>query len=135
MRIFFLYTLICFLSPPCNFWLILKQFPRKTCAFSATCQIQNYRNRKLRRLILKIKLPEKPLTVLRHENFPAFKAAFPSFCGQICMFFFIFSPFSGFFNNFLLSFVQASLIPVRRVLCTNGHISKSRSMNLILISN
>ena len=50
----FLHTLICFLSPPCNFWLIFKHFPTKNSAFSAACHIQigtglhkTYRNRKL----------------------------------------------------------------------------------------
>ena len=61
-----LHTFICFLSPPCNFWLIFKHFPTKNFAFSAACHIQNYRNRKLLRHISKPKttLPEKPLTVL-----------------------------------------------------------------------
>ena len=43
----FLHTLICFPSPPCNFWLIFQNFVRKKAAFSAACQIQNCRNRKL----------------------------------------------------------------------------------------
>ena len=44
---FFLHTLICFLSPPCNFWMIFKHFPTKNSAFSAACHIPNDRNRKL----------------------------------------------------------------------------------------
>ena len=80
---FFLHTLICFLSPPCDFWPIFKYFPTKILHFlqpgiSKTIGIGNFRGR-----YLKISLPEKPLTILY----------------------------------------------------TNGHISKSRSMNLILESN
>ena len=66
-EIFLLHTLICFLSHPCNFWLIFKHFPKKKkkkSAFSAACYIENYRNRELQRPILKITLPEKLLMVL-----------------------------------------------------------------------
>ena len=46
-------------------WLIFEHFPTKNSAFLAACQIQNYRNRKLKRdRFLKITLPEKLLTDL-----------------------------------------------------------------------
>ena len=57
-----LHTLICFLSPLCNFWLIFKNFLRKNPAFSAACYIQNLKGR-----FLQMTLPEKWLTVL-HTN-------------------------------------------------------------------
>ena len=41
-------SLICFLSPTCNFWLIFKHFSTKNSALSAACHIQKYRNRKLK---------------------------------------------------------------------------------------
>ena len=43
----FLRTVTCLLSPSCNLWLIFKHFPTEISAFSASCHIQNYRNRKL----------------------------------------------------------------------------------------
>ena len=43
----FLHTLIWFLSPPCNFWLIFKHFPTKNSPYSAAYHIQNYKNKKL----------------------------------------------------------------------------------------
>ena len=45
LRFFFYYyciPLVCFLSAPCNFWLIFKHFHTKKSAFSAACHIQNY---------------------------------------------------------------------------------------------
>ena len=67
MFAFFLHTLMCFLSPPCNFWLIFKHFPTKRkSAFAVACHIQNYRNRKLlKSWFLKITLPEKPFTIYK----------------------------------------------------------------------
>ena len=65
-----IHTLICFLSPPCNFGLIFKHFTQKNSAFSAAYHIQNYRNRKLYRPISQkshFQTPEKPLTVFRHN--------------------------------------------------------------------
>ena len=61
---FFLHALICFLSPPCNFWMISKHFPMKNLHFlqpfkSKTLGIGNFNSQ-----FLKITLPEKPLTVL-----------------------------------------------------------------------
>ena len=55
-EIFFLCTLICLLSPPCNFWLIFKHFStkkkkkkKKNLHFlQPTGQIQTYRKRELK---------------------------------------------------------------------------------------
>ena len=47
LEIFVFMYLKCFLSPPCNFWLIFQTFFHKNSVFSAVCQIQNYWNRKL----------------------------------------------------------------------------------------
>ena len=60
---FLLCTLICLLSPPCNFLLIFKHFPIKNCALSAACQIKNYRIGNFKGWFLKITFPEKLLTV------------------------------------------------------------------------
>ena len=67
---FFLHTLLCFLSPLCNFyvisdWLHYKQFPTKNSASSAACQILNYVGKgNFKGRFLKLTLPEKLLTVL-----------------------------------------------------------------------
>ena len=66
---FFTYfnMLICFLSPPCNFWLTSNIFPLRFLHFlqpviPKTKRIGNFKGQ-----FLKIKLPQKPLTVLSQK--------------------------------------------------------------------
>ena len=80
---FFVHTLICFLSPPSNFWLNFKHFSTKILHFLPPVKSKNIGIWNVKGWFLKITLPEKPLMVLY----------------------------------------------------TNCHISKSRSMNLILVPN
>ena len=56
----FLHTLVCFLSPPCNF----QRFSHKNSIFSAACHIQTIEIGNFKGQFLKITLLEKPLTVL-----------------------------------------------------------------------